>query len=27
MRNLILKNVNITLTKKQNKQIERTLWH
>ena len=25
MRNLILKNVNITLTKKQNKQIERTL--
>ena len=27
IRNKILKNVNITLTKKQNKQIERTLWH
>ena len=26
IRNKILKNVNITLTKKQNKQIERTLW-
>jgi len=27
IRNKILKNVNMTLTKKQNKQIERTLWH
>ena len=26
IRNKILKNVNMTLTKKQNKQIERTLW-
>ena len=27
IRNKILKNVNMTLTKKQNKQIGRTLWH
>ena len=26
IRNKILKNVNMTLTKKQNKQIERNIW-